>query len=361
MRRRGGMRSRGLAGLVAVAVAGVVLVGAAGCAGPGTVDEAMWSSVPCGVDGTGSAGDTERGAQAGDARASGYAVLPTDILPYAREERTVIDLADPESTTDEQGVLLVAWEDHDGPVDHPVNTASYGLALLESYRVSGEQAYLDRAAANAQALLDGAETDAEGALWFAYGFDYELHQDEDLTMRAPWYSGMAQGQVLSLLVRLHEETGDPRWRTAADAVFASFLADHAAGEPGFTLVDECGHLWFEEYVDDAVGPTHVVNGHIYALFGLYDYALASGSPEAQALFDAGATTVAEQFPRYRLEDEISFYCAARYCHVSRWQPPHYHRGVAAQLDALHRMTGADVFAEHAETFRRDYAASGEDG
>lgn len=336
---------RALGGCVAVAL----LWSLVGCAGPGTVDEAMWSSVPCGVqDGQG-------------LRANGYRLQPTDVLPYAREERTVVDLADPERTTDDRGVLQVEWDDHEGPVYHPVNIASYGLALLESYRVTGEQVYLEHAVANASALLDGSETGADGALWFPYGFDYELHQDRDLLMEAPWYSGMAQGQVLSLLVRLHEETGDPRWREAADGVFASFGDDHAAGEPGFALVDDCGHLWFEEYVDDAVPPTHVVNGHIYALFGLYDYARAYGSTEAEELFDAGATTVAEQFPRFRLEGEISFYCAARYCHIDRWQPPSYHRGVAAQLDALHAMTGADVFAEQAETFRRDYADSGADG
>ncbi|NLG21021.1 MAG: hypothetical protein GX555_06245 [Actinomycetales bacterium] len=341
MRRQGVWR----AGALAV----VLLGGLVGCGlGPGTVDEAMWSSVPCVTDGE-------------SPRTSGYELVPTDLLPYAREERTVVDLTAPEPTTDDDGVLQVTWKDHDGPVYHPVNTAAYGLSLLESYRVTGEQDYLDRAAANASALLAGAESDADGALWFPYRFDYELHQDRDLLMEAPWYSGMAQGQGLSLLVRLHEEMGEERWLAAADSVFASFGTDHAAGEPHFTLVDECGHLWFEEYVDDLVEPTHVVNGHIYAMFGLYDYAQAYGSPEAERLFDAAATTVAEQFPRYRLEGNISFYCAARYCHVSRWQPPHYHRGVAAQLDALHRMTGAAIFAEHAETFRADYEVSGEDG
>lgn len=339
MVRRGAWR----AGALAV----VLLGGLAGCGQPGTVDEAMWSSVPC--------EPTEQ------VRTSGYRLVATDQLPYARTERTVLDLSAPEPTTDGDGVLQVDWDDHDEPVYHPVSTAAYGLSLLESYRVTGESDYLDRAAANASALLAGAETGPEGALWFPYGFDYEVHQDKDLLLEAPWYSGMAQGQALSLLVRLHEETGQERWRTAADAVFASFGGDHALGEPHFALVDDCGHLWFEEYVDDLVAPTHVVNGHIYAMFGLYDYARAFDNPEAERLFDAGATTVAEQFPRYRLEGQISFYCAERYCHIERWQPPSYHRGVAAQLDALHGMTGADIFAEHARSFRSDYERSGEDG
>ena len=129
MRRQGVWR----AGALAV----VLLGGLVGCGlGPGTVDEAMWSSVPCVTDGE-------------SPRTSGYELVPTDLLPYAREERTVVDLTAPEPTTDDDGVLQVTWKDHDGPVYHPVNTAAYGLSLLESYRVTGEQDYLDRAAANA--------------------------------------------------------------------------------------------------------------------------------------------------------------------------------------------------------------------
>jgi len=102
MRRQGVWR----AGALAV----VLLGGLVGCGlGPGTVDEAMWSSVPCVTDGE-------------SPRTSGYELVPTDLLPYAREERTVVDLTAPEPTTDDDGVLQVTWKDHDGPVYHPVNT-----------------------------------------------------------------------------------------------------------------------------------------------------------------------------------------------------------------------------------------------
>ncbi|UNX56229.1 D-glucuronyl C5-epimerase family protein [Georgenia sp. TF02-10] len=276
--------------------------------------------------------------------------------PYARTPETVLPLEDPDRPVDGAGVLQVTWPDQAGPIYHPVSLAHYALYMLESYRTTGTREYLDRAVANAEALLDGAEERA-GALWFPYGFDYQLHDDEAQTLTAPWYSGMAQGQALSLFVRLHAETDDDRWTDAADATARTFDARPGEGGPWFAHVVD-GHLWFEEYVDDAVAPTQVVNGHIYAAFGLYDYATRTGDPDAAQLFDGAATTVAETFDTYRLPGGLSYYCAAQYCIDTDWRPPNYHRGVTKQFESLALMTGRGVFLEQAASFRADYAASG---
>jgi hypothetical protein len=285
---------------------------------------------------------------------------PISPEPYARTPETVISLTDLNRPVDDTGVLQTAWDGHDDPVYHPVNLAQYALYMIESYRTTGEQEYLDRAVANGTELLAGAD-DHDGALWFPYGFDYTLHGDPAMTLTAPWHSGMAQGQALSLFVRLHQETGEDRWQDAAHATFETFTARQGETEgPWFAHVLD-GHLWFEEYVDEAVPPTQVVNGHIYAMFGLYDYATHTGHEHAGQLFDGGAATVTGTFDQYRLPDGISYYCADQYCHDTDWQPPSYHRGVANQFDSLALMTGDGAFVEMARTFRADYAASGATG
>lgn len=283
---------------------------------------------------------------------SGYTPQPVDALPYARTARTVLALDDPRHTVDGSGVRVQPWEGQPDGVYHPVGLAMYALDQLESYRVSGERAHLDRAVANAEALVAGASVGASGALWFDYRFEHRLHRDDDLAMTPPWFSGMAQGQGLSLLVRLHEETGDARWAESAHATLASFTDDHALGEPHFRLTDN-GCLWFEEYVDDDIPPTHVVNGHIYAVFGLYDYAMAFADPAAVELFDAGASTIRESFDSFRVPGRSSLYCAAAYCAHTRWMPPNYHRGVVTQLEHLSEMTGDPEFARMAELLRAD--------
>lgn len=285
---------------------------------------------------------------------SGYVPHPVDALPYARTARTVLALDDPRHTIDESGVRVQPWEGQPDGVYHPVGLAMYALDQLESYRVTGERAHLDRAVVNAEALLAGASVDESGAMWFGYPFEHRLHRDHALTMSPPWFSGMAQGQALSLLVRLHEETGDARWAQAAHATFASFAGDQRLGEPHFRLEAPNGCLWFEEYVDDDIPPTHVVNGHLYAVFGLYDYAIAFADPAAVELFDAGASTIRESFNSFRVPGRSSLYCATDYCAHTRWKPPNYHRGVVAQLEFLAAMTGDPEFARMAAVLRADH-------
>lgn len=292
---------------------------------------------------------------------SGYLPQPVASLPYARTAATALALDDPRYDVGPDGVLHQPWDGHPDGVYHPVNTALYALYLVETHRATGSMAHLDRAIANGQALLAGAEVTDDGTLWFGYHFSHRLHGDDDLAMSPPWYSGMAQGQALSLFVRLHEETQDPQWQEAAHATYRSFVGEHGLGEPNFRLERDNGCLWFEEYVDDEIPATNVVNGHIYALFGLYDYARAYSDPAAVALFDAGATTVRESFDSFRLPGEVSLYCATAYCAQTRWAPESYHRGVAAQLDQLAGMTGDPVFTRMAATLRSDYVAAGATG
>jgi D-glucuronyl C5-epimerase-like protein len=71
------------------------------------------------------------------------------------------------------------------------------------------------------------------------------------TLKAPYYSGLAQGQGISLLVRAHKESGDARHLDAVRAAFVSFR--HPIEEGGVAFTDESGDLWFEEYIDSPHG------------------------------------------------------------------------------------------------------------
>lgn len=283
---------------------------------------------------------------------SDYQISTMPLRPYGRVLENVLDLNDPKKPVDENGVLIVDnMPDIEGRVYHPVNMTQHALYALESYLVTGDNAYLERAEANTQALLDGSEV-IDGARWFPYRFDYVLHQMYD--MPAPWFSGMAQGLGLSLLTRMYEVTGDKSYANAAHQVFASFTED-ATADRMFLNEDEDHNLWFEEYVAAAYPPSHVVNGHIYALFGLYDYALEFDNKEALHLFDAGATTMLNTFDQWRKEDDYSYYCASSLCWDTGWQPTTYHRGVIRQLEDLALMTGDRKFLDEAKVLIRDAA------
>jgi hypothetical protein len=230
--------------------------------------------------------------------------------------------------------------------------------MLESYRVTGDDEYLRRATNNAHALLDGADRDGQGGYWFAYPFTYDVHQDPALRLPTPWYSGMAQGMVLSLASRLFGITGEEIWRTAAESILTTFDARPSQDDPAapwFAYVDSGGYLWFEEYPGTA-DATHVVNGHIYASWGLADYIdeVDPANMVAARAFDGAVTAIRDHFNNYRVPGGISYYCVARYCHDTGWQPESYHRGVVSQLRMLRDLTGDTMLGDQAELLVSDY-------
>lgn len=175
---------------------------------------------------------------------------------------------------------------------HPVGQAQYALSLVETWRHSGDPGLLSAAETNAQDLIDRTMT--EGVL--EYHFDFPLHGDRDNTIHAPWRSAMAQGLFLSLTIRLWEETGDPYWRVIADQTLDTLLDQES--ERWVTFTDENGMVWLEEYAGD-VEPMRVFNGHVFAMYGLYDYWQATGSVEAAELFNSAAETILYYMPEFR--------------------------------------------------------------
>ena len=85
-------------------------------------------------------------------------------------------------------------------------------------------------------LREHLETNANGLPVWNHHFDWEYRD----ILKAPWYSGLAQGQGISVLVRAHKESGDAAYLDAANRAFASFQKPIANGGVAFT--DESGDL-----------------------------------------------------------------------------------------------------------------------
>ncbi len=255
--------------------------------------------------------------------------------------------------TDESGLHLY---ERDGTRHvHPVGQGQYVLMMLNSFDLTGDEEFLDRAVLNLDSLLDSS-IESDGAIFFPYTFDFPLYGLEELTLHAPWWSGMAQGQILSALVRAYEATGDERYREAADRTFASFaprsVEDWPITEPAVSFVDGDGVLWLEEYSGD-LEPAYVLNGHLFAVFGLYDYWELTGSEEAARMIDGAATAVAHYLPEFRnASGELSWYGLTikpnpRGLHAK------YHRIHKEQLRVLADMTGERLFSDYADLFAAD--------
>lgn len=247
-------------------------------------------------------------------------------------------------TVDKYGVRVV--ERNGVLYDHPVAQAQYGMALLESYRLTGDSRYLTLAEAQANRLIY-RHVLARGAWYYPYRFTYT--GPGGVVRRSPWYSGMAQGQVLDLFTRLAQATGDATYQTAADATFTSLTLAPKQGYPwGVWTIN--GNLWLEEYPHPTlVSGARVYNGHMFATYGLYSYYAATGNPTAMKLLQGALTTTLENFPSIRRRDYRSVYCVTYPTDAQRYHFVH-------ELELLwnQNMTGDPRFAQRADVFAEDY-------
>ncbi|MEH0578793.1 D-glucuronyl C5-epimerase family protein [Streptomyces sp. B21-108] len=238
--------------------------------------------------------------------------------------------------------------------DHPVGQIQFGLGCLTSYRVENDPTrkavFLQRAKAQADRLI-AKRVETRGAWYFPYPFDFTHAEHSGVVYKAPWYSGMAQGESISLFAQLAAlEDGlsaddRARYKSAADGAFASLLrADNA--NPWVVNKDKAGYLWIQEYPFKTAGTgDYTYNGMIFAMFGIWDYFRLTGNELAAQLYDGACTTIARYFTLLRNPRWFSYYCQTHripahtyhHHHIALWQQLHWHTNstvFAHQLDML---------------------------
>ena len=151
-------------------------------------------------------------------------------------------------------------------------------------------------------------------------------------------------------MRAHKESGDARYLDTARAAFVTFQRPIAEGGVAFT--DESGDLWFEEYIVSP--PTHILNGFIWALWGVYDYALATKEATAQELFSRGVRTLLHNLDRY----DLGFWSLYEQSgtRLPMVASAFYHCLHIVQLRVMHRLTGEELFTRVADRWE-NYARS----
>lgn len=209
-----------------------------------------------------------------------------------------------------------------------VSIAQYGLGCYERW-LSGEgEGWLGTATRVGRYLLGTQEADGS---WLN-----RHSMRHTFLLEAPWRCAMAQGEVASLLVRLCLHTGEAVFAEAAIRALAPLSLP--SGDGGV-----CGLLggdsWPEEYPTSP--PSFVLNGAIFAWWGLRDVAVGLGDGEALAAFERGVDTLAANL--YRFDTGWwSLYCLFPHP-VKPVASSFYHALHIAQLEAMHKLAPRPEF------------------
>jgi heparosan-N-sulfate-glucuronate 5-epimerase len=235
---------------------------------------------------------------------------------------------------DSSGVPQLDYHGHIGLQYNPIAIAQYGLGNYNLYRRTADPDRRRKFFIAADWLNSHLERNPQGLAVWNHHFDWEYRD----TLRAPWYSALAQGQGISVLIRAHKESQDARYLDAAQRALACFELPINAGGVAFT--DDSGDLWFEEYIVSP--PTHILNGFIWAAWGVYDYFLATQDTSAHELFSRAVRTLLHNLDRY----DLGFWSLYEQSgtRLPMVASAFYHQLHIVQLRVMHRLTGEYAFA-----------------
>ena len=139
-----------------------------------------------------------------------------------------------------------------------ITVVQYGLYLLDRDQLIEGKKIIDW-------LINNLTTQSGG------GSVLQIWKNKpEYSIDPPWVSGMLQGQMLSLFARYQFLCGGCiRTDNAMHLVFRSFLPMDGNYDHDFVRSGD-GKIWFEEYPLREQN-TYVLNGNIFAIFGIIDY------------------------------------------------------------------------------------------
>ncbi|HVM18158.1 MAG TPA: D-glucuronyl C5-epimerase family protein [Gaiellaceae bacterium] len=210
--------------------------------------------------------------------------------------------------------------------------AQYALGWWERH-MAGDDDARSRFLAGVDALVDAAD-DIDGELLWRYDVAVPKYRRQP-----PWYSAMAQGQATSALVRAHLLTGAERYADGARRAVAPLLRE---GElviqaPEGPVLEEC----------PSSPPSMILNGWIYALWGLWDASCGLNDAAARRRFADSAAALRALLPRF----DTGWWTRYSLYEHDDLATPFYHRIHVAQAGVMHRLTGWNDLADAARRWR----------
>ena len=242
---------------------------------------------------------------------------------------------------DKQGIPMLNYGGDIGIQYSPDAIAQYGLGCLDLFRKTGQNKYKEKAIKQADWLVKNIRMiDKDLGLW-EYKFDFEARKK----LSAPWHSALIQGSAISLLVRIYTLAKKHIYLQVAQKAYEVFKR---SPEKSGVVVEEDGYTWLEEIIIDP--PNHILNGFILALWGVYDYFLATKDKSARDLFNKCIKTIKNNLHRY----DLGFWTTYDLAKNGPENPASscYHQLHILLLEGTYLITGEEIFKKYAERWKK---------
>ena len=199
----------------------------------------------------------------------------------------------------------------------------YGLGAYDLYLINNDNNMLNKAIACANWTIKNQE---ENGGWKT--FEYKNKEQP--------YSAMAQGEGISLLLRVYLETKDEKFLKSAMKAKDFLLSTIEDGGVSLCIDDD---IFFYECTFEPL----ILNGWIFALWGLYDYCKVVDDGMAKEKLTITLNSLKRALPKFDIK-----YWSVYQEDGKRICSPFYHKLHIAQLRVMYDLFGDKIFKEYAD-------------
>lgn len=235
-----------------------------------------------------------------------------------------------EGPYDEDGVPTLNYKGNIGVRYNIVAIAQYALGAYNKYINTKDDKYKD-------IFLNQAD-------WFVKnndkgGWNYDFDWNGSVE---PYISGLSQFQAISVLLRAHKLTSNLKYLDVAKEAYNRSMKMVEDG--GTVFVDNNGYYWIEEHPNVSV-MTHILNGFIWALWGVYDYYIYLNDDNSLLMYNKFIDTLKNNLHKFDASiwslydlsnNKIKMVCSK-----------YYHNLHIVQLRILYNISKEKVFNEYA--------------
>lgn len=204
--------------------------------------------------------------------------------------------------------------------EFPIQVFQYGLAAYDMYLETKDEGHLK-------------------TFWVCVRWSEEHMEENGCYITFPKakdpHSAMAQGEAVSLFARAYVVSEDGKYKELASRSMKYLKESTSEQREGIGTL-------LQEYVGEPI----VLNGMIFAMFGIYDYALLTGDGEDKAYWLSILESLKNILPVFDTGKWSLYREDGRY--VSK-----FYMGLhIAQMQALYVLTGEDIFKTYGERWAK---------
>jgi hypothetical protein len=221
-------------------------------------------------------------------------------------------------------------------IEHPIVIAQYALGI---YELLIKNKFEDELEKNKFIYL--ANWFENNSVTLKHGKGWLIHiKYPEYDLLSPWISAMAQGEAISVLTRAAKLSNNRNYEQLAIDALLSFKYDVKEGG----LVNYFNSIPIYEEFPTPKKTMAVLNGFIFALFGLFDLYLLNKNKIAESLYNTGIDSLKKILPYFDVKNWTRYYL---FDYPNEYYSSFtYHILVVEQLKAMYYLSNDKFFLNY---------------